>query len=237
MNKNIADFLEKVSKFLTTRIGLLLLGFILTTVCGTIINERYTNSSRERDKQFELLKSELAKHDELLSDLTKILGARTFRLQRVVWGTDPDPPPGPEMWQLTEEAKTKLSVRWEEYYQTVVDWNLSYRNYAIKLRVLAGNEVADKFFVGDPTGARRAKSGTLCSYFEHYHEVVAALKKAALTSQVDRKMHDVAQRGVDDLYNRVDDFVAQLYRALANKEQSNEPLKSLSRDAEPNSNH
>jgi hypothetical protein len=102
---------------------------------------------------------------------------------------------------------------------------VSYRNYAIKLRVLAGNEVADMFFVGDPSGARRAKSGTVCRYFEQSHETVATLKKAALTSQVDRAKHDVAQREVDDLYNRVDDFVAQLYRALAEKEQSDDPLK------------
>jgi hypothetical protein len=73
MNSGLANFFNKLGKFFTTRIGLVVLGFILTTVCGTIINERYTRSGRERDKQFELLKSELAKHDELLSELTKIL--------------------------------------------------------------------------------------------------------------------------------------------------------------------
>lgn len=143
----------------------------------------------------------------------------------MVWVTDPEAAPGPDTWQLTEKAKTKLNARWDEYYQTVVDWNLSYRNYAIKLRVLAGDGVADRFFVGDPSGARKAQSETLCSYFEHAHDTVAALKKAALTVQVDRTKHDMAQREVDDLYNRVDDFVAKLYRVLAEKERSDEPLK------------
>ncbi len=225
MNRSLANFFNKLGTFLKSRIGLVLLGFILTTVCGTIINERYTRSGRERDKQFELLKSELTKHDELLTELTKILGMRTFRLQRVVWVTDPEASPEPDTWQLAEEAKTKLNARWDEYYQAVVDWNLGYRNYAIKLRILAGDGVADAFFVRDPSGARKAKSGTLCSYFEHAHDTVAALKKAALTLQIDRTKHDMAQREVDDLYNRVDDFVAQLYRVLAEKERSNEPLK------------
>lgn len=224
--KKLANFFKKLANFFTSGIGLLVLGFVLTTVCGAIINGMYTSSTWKRDKQFELLKSELAKHDELLSDLTKMLGTRVYRLQRVVWGTDPDTPPGPETWPLTEEAKTKLNTLWNEYYQTVVEWNVSYRTYTIKLRALTGDEIADKFFVGDTSGARRAKPGTLCRYFEHSHEAVATLKKAALTSQVDRSKHDEAQREVDDLYNRVDDFVAQLYRAVAEKEHSDNPLKS-----------
>jgi len=218
-------FFKKLGNFFTSRIGLLVLGFVLTTVCGAIINGMYTSSTWKRDKQFELLKSELAKHDELLSDLTKILGTRVYRLQRVVWATDPDTPPGPETWPLTEEAKTKLNTLWNEYYQAVIEWNVTYRTYTIKLRALVGDEVADKFFIGDTSGARKAKSGTLCRYFEHSHESVAALKKAALTAQVDRNKHDEAQRELDDLYNRVDDFVAQLYRAVAKKERSHNPLE------------
>jgi len=226
MKRSSLIFFKKLANFFTSSIGLLVLGFVLTTVCGAIINGMYTSSTWKRDKQFELLKSELAKHDELLSDLTKMLGTRVYRLQRVVWGTDPDTPPGPETWPLTEEAKTKLNTLWNEYHQTVVEWNVSYRTYTIKLRALTGDEIADKFFVGDTSGARRAKPGTLCRYFEHSHEAVATLKKAALTSQVDRSKHDEAQREVDDLYNRVDDFVAQLYRAVAEKEHSDNPLKS-----------
>jgi hypothetical protein len=226
MKEKRPNFFKGLANFFTSRIGLLVLGFVLTTVCGAIINGMYTSSTWKRDKQFELLKSELAKHDELLSDLTKMLGTRVYRLQRVVWVTDPDTPPGPETWTLTEEGKTKLNTLWNEYYQAVVDWNISYRTYTIKLRALAGDEVADKFFVGDTSGARRAKSGTLCRYFEQSHEAVSALKKAALTSQINRTKHDEAQREVDDLYNRVDDFVAQLYRTVAEKEHSDNPLKA-----------
>jgi hypothetical protein len=205
---------------------LLVLGFVLTTVCGAIINGIYTNSTWQRDKRFELLKVELQKHDDLLSNLTEIVGTRTFRLQRVVWVTDPEPSPAPDTWQLDNDAKKRLNDRWDEYYKSVADWNVSYRTYAIKLRILAGDEIADKFFVGDPSGARLSKPGTLCWYFEKCHDTVAALKKKALTSQVDRTEHDVAQRDVDDLYNKVDNFVAQLYRALSEKERSNDPLKA-----------
>ena len=160
MSRPFANFATKVDEFLKGPVGLLVLGFVLTTVCGAIINGMYANSTWKRDKRFELLKAELQKHDDLLSDLTKILGTRTFRLQRVVWVTDPDPSPAPDTWQLNDEAKSRLNGRWDEYYESVVDWNVDYRNYAIKLRLLAGNEIADKFFVGDPSGTRKSKPGT-----------------------------------------------------------------------------
>ena len=226
MSRPLANFATKVDEFLKGPIGLLVLGFVLTTVCGAIINGMYANSTWKRDKRFELLKAELQKHDDLLSDLTKILGTRTFRLQRVVWVTDPDPSPAPDTWQLNDEAKSRLNGRWDEYYESVVDWNVDYRNYAIKLRLLAGNEIADKFFVGDPSGTRKSKPGTLCWQFEKCHDVVSRLRKNALTSQLDRKEHDAAQHDIDDLYNKVDKFVAQLYQRLGEKERSDDPFKA-----------
>ena len=226
MSQPFANFATKVDEFLKGPVGLLVLGFVLTTVCGAIINGMYANSTWKRDKRFELLKAELQKHDDLLSDLTKILGTRTFRLQRVVWVTDPDPSPAPDTWQLNDEVKSRLNGRWDEYYESVVDWNVDDRNYAIKLRLLAGNEIADKFFVGDPSGTRKSKPGTLCWQFEKCHDVVSRLRKNALTSQLDRKEHDAAQHDIDDLYNKVDKFVAQLYQRLGEKERSDDPFKA-----------
>lgn len=226
MSRPFANFATKVDEFLKGPVGLLVLGFVLTTVCGAIINGMYANSTWKRDKRFELLKAELQKHDDLLSDLTKILGTRTFRLQRVVWVTDPDPSPAPDTWQLNDEVKSRLNGRWDEYYESVVDWNVDDRNYAIKLRLLAGNEIADKFFVGDPSGTRKSKPGTLCWQFEKCHDVVSRLRKNALTSQLDRKEHDAAQHDIDDLYNKVDKFVAQLYQRLGEKERSDDPFKA-----------
>jgi hypothetical protein len=228
MKKRIANFFKSIGKFFTSGIGLLLLGFILTTGCGGLINWMYTSSSWDRDKRFELLKNSLQKHEELLSDLTKIVGTRTFRLQRVVWGMDPpDATPTAESWELNEDERKELKARWTEYYQAVTDWNTSYRTYAIKIRVLAGDEIADKFFMGDASGARLSKPGTLCWNFEQSHGVVAELRKAALTGPIDQKKHDLAQQKVNELYNQVDDFVARLYRALADKEHSDDPLKPV----------
>src|SRR2546423_15409998 len=104
---------KKLAEFFSSGLGLLILGFILTTVCGGLINITHSYLTWKRDKQFELLKGEIAKHDELLSELTKVVGERVFRLQRVVWILDR--PPGPaadapvgETWQLGEAEQKEL---------------------------------------------------------------------------------------------------------------------------------
>ena len=220
-------FLKPIGDFFKGRVGLVVLGFILTTVCGALINGMYSCSSWNRDKQFELLKGEVQKDDELLADLGKQLGMRTFRVQRVLWAMDADANPAPDKWQLSDDEKKKLNALWDDYYQSVIDWNISYRNYAVRIRLLAGDEIADKFFVGEAGGTRKSKADTLSWQFEHCHEVAAAQKKAALASGIDRLQHEAAQRDLDQLYNKVDDFVSQLYRALNQKVESANLLKPI----------
>ena len=53
-----------------------------------------------------------------------------------------------------------------------------------------------------------------------------ATEEERLTSQLDRKEHDAAQHDIDDLYNKVDKFVAQLYQRLGEKERSDDPFKA-----------
>jgi hypothetical protein len=226
---------KKLVDFFHSGLGLLILGFILTTVCGGLVNWMYARSSWKRDKQFELLKSELIKHDELLTELTRVIGSRVFRLQRVVWLMDSPVTPAPETWELKKDDDQsdddqKLKKRWDKYYETVAEWNVNYRTYAIKIRVLAGPEMAEKFIARDLiSGARKAKEGTLCGVIEKTHTTVANLRTTALsTGRVDRVQQEEAQRQVDHLYDAVDDFVRQLYDALREKARSDDPLSTSS---------
>ena len=221
--------MNKFTRFVTSKIGLLFLGFVLTTFCGGIINEWHGWTTWKRDKKFELLTRKLGKHEELLSSLSTVVGARVYRMQRVLWALEaPSPRPPGDAWQLDEAVKKRINDRWDEYYLTVIDWNLNYRNYTTRIRFFAGSEVADKFFVGDVNGARKAKSGTVCGSFERAHDLVKELKDMTLNSAgVDRtKQYDLAQGAVDHLYNTVDAFVAELYSALDKNANSDNPLLS-----------
>jgi hypothetical protein len=218
--------MKKLATFFTGPLGLLVCGFILTTVCGGVINLFYTRSTWEREKGFELFKADLVKHDDLLTQLTTIIGKRIFLLQRVVWAMDPpDRPegtPAPETWSLNGEQQKELNDRWLKYYEAVANWNESYRTYAIKIRLLAGDKMADAFIQPDPVeGARKAKAGTLCGVVEATHKKVFDLKKKALSSsQVDHAEHDEAQHAIDNLYEKGDNYANDLYGALREKEAS-----------------
>lgn len=229
---------KKLVDFFTSGLGLLIFGFFLTTVCGTFINWRYSTATWKREKNFELFKGQLVKHDELLSDFTRVIGSRVFYLQRVVWLMDPTETPAPETWELKkdddqEDDDRKIKKRWDKYSETVAEWNVNYRTYAIKIRVLAGPEMAKKFIERDLIrGARKAKEGTLCGVIEKTHTTVAELKTKALSTwRVDRAEHEEAQRQVDRLYDEVDVFVGQLYDALREKARSDDPLSTSSASA------
>jgi hypothetical protein len=222
--------LKTIGEFLKSSLGLLVLGFVLTTVCGGILNGIYSRTSWQRDKRFELLKSELVDDDKLLSDLTKIIGERTFLLQRVLWQMDPpESAPPPEIWSLDPKAREELNARWAAYYETVKEWNIEYRVFNIKIRALAGNDMAQQFIFFDPVnGAREASEGTFCGAIEGTHKVVADLREKALaTGQVVRSQHDVAQAAIDHLYDAGENFIQQLYDVLRKKEQSDNPFKTV----------
>jgi hypothetical protein len=229
MDASSPNWLNKVNAIVGTPVGLLIAGFVLTTFCGAIVSARFADSNWKKDKRFELFKARVAKDDALLADLTTIVGARTFRMQRVVWATDAEQSPAPETWQLDEPKKKSLETFWDDYYKIVVDWNLNYRNYAAKIRLLAGEEVAQEFFAPGVSGARLAKTDTVCGSFEVTHKLVSELRKAARNGPVDRKKHDDAQQKVDALYDKVDAFVRNLYRVLGEKEKSEDPLETESR--------
>jgi hypothetical protein len=123
--------------------------------------------------------------------------------------------------------------RWDIYYDTVANWNVNYRTYAIKIRVLAGRQMAEQFIVRDVVrGARKAKSGTLCGVIEETHKTVADLKNKTLSTwQVNRAEHENAQLQVDHLYDAVDDFVKHLYEALRTNARSDDLLSNRSGSA------
>jgi hypothetical protein len=219
--------MNTIIRLFSGKLGMLVLGFFLTTGCGALINWFHTSSTWNREKKFELLTRKLGKHEELLSDLSKGVGARVFRLQRVLWALEAPHPSLPgDIWQVDDNATKRITKSWDEYYATVIDWNLNYRNYATRIRFFAGPIVADKFFAGHTAGAQRAKQGTVAGAFEEAHDAVKDLRDLTLRlPAVDRtKQYDLAKERVAQLYNTVDNFVGDLYWTLDEHARSDNPL-------------
>lgn len=94
------------------KIGLLLLGFILTTVCGGLLGAYLQNRSRFRTQQ-----------EAIFSDLAKQMDARAYRTRSLIAGFRGDLEFAP------------LETRRNEYRATLEDWNVSRsRNSVLVLR-------------------------------------------------------------------------------------------------------
>jgi hypothetical protein len=230
MNKELTTFItKKLPVFFTTNIGILVLGFILTTVCGGIINRLHTQETWKRDKGFELFKSQLAKHDELLTDLAKTTGARVYRVQRVLWNLDQPPSePDGETWRLDARAKGEIETRWSDYDKTVVDWNLTYRDYKRRIQLLAGDALANDFFEAGEHGAQSAKEGCITGAFEQLHKKIKSLYvKAKDSGTVDRVPHDSAQIDINLLYDQLDRYMTNLSKEFQDMDKSFESKQKL----------
>lgn len=220
---------KKLTDFFTSGLGLLILGFVLTTICGSFINWSYTKANWNRDKDFELFKSQLTKHDELLTDLSKTTGARVYRVQRVLWNLDQ---PASDLteektWCLDARAKAEIDTRWTEYDKTVVDWNLTYRDYKRRIQLLAGDDFANKFFEASERTAQSAKEECITGAFEQLHKKIKSMHvKAKDLETVDRDPHDSAQKDIDNLYDQLDRYMTDLSKKFQDLDKSLNPLES-----------
>jgi len=115
--------------FFNSSLGLLLVGFLLTTVFGTIINNFYGSGTWEREKKFELLKRSLDRNDKLVEELSAKMGARAMKLLRVFWAVETPP----TSYQDPNGREKVIKQRWEDYDKAVIDWNENLRVFILIL--------------------------------------------------------------------------------------------------------
>ena len=209
--------------FFNSAIGLLLIGFLLTTVFGTIINNFYSKATWEREKKFELLKRSLDRNEKLLEDISVTMGTRAFKLMRAFWAIE-TPPAG---YRTPEERKQVIAQRWEEYSKAVVDWNEHLRVYVSKITYLAGEDTARLFYISEEGSTEKERAGTVYNQFQRAHYAVKELKDMPYepNSEKWQKGHELAEKSIQQLYKKIDVFLVNLYRALDFRARSDSPLQ------------
>src|SRR5262245_1830257 len=121
-----------VWQFFNSALGLLLMGFVLTTVTGALLSARIQKVSWKRQMRLDLFKRRYDEGAQFLDALTTLIGKRFFALQRFLWAiTDRD------NYDLAETAKT--------YFKIVEEWNVNLRSNRNKIRLLIGQEQANAF--------------------------------------------------------------------------------------------
>ncbi|MFZ2087005.1 MAG: hypothetical protein WAU47_00390, partial [Desulfobaccales bacterium] len=163
-----------IKDFFNSSLGLLLIGFLLTTVCGTIINNFYNRATWEREKRFELLKRSLDRNDKLLEDISVTMSTRAMKLLRVFWAIETSP----GAYKTPDERKHIVVERWEEYGKSVVDWNEHLRVYITKINYLAGPETARLFYISEEGSTKEERAETVYTFFQRAHYAVKELKDA-----------------------------------------------------------
>lgn len=119
-------------EILNSKVFLLILGFILTTVFGKIISDWIQNKNWRNQTRINLYQSRYDEGKDVLDELSKQIGTRFFLLQRL-------------LWSIESKDKLKIKEREKQYFESVIDWNSKTWYYRNKIRLLIGDEEAIEF--------------------------------------------------------------------------------------------
>jgi hypothetical protein len=189
----------------------IVLGFFLTTVVGGILSYVWSELARRREKNHQILVSRLRNQRTLLESLARDMGERAFRAERLYWAVD-DFPKNPK---VTKKRLTRIKKRWDEYYESVIAWNLSLPRYRMRVAFYASKPVADTLCQKAKEG-HSSESPTLHGKFAAVHKKVKELVDKADQRQPEtsQEVVDQCQKSLNELYDQIDEFLLGLQLAF-----------------------
>jgi hypothetical protein len=200
--------LSKIWKVLNERFTLLLVGFALTTVVGGLLTshiqnetwKRQTELERqrrdyewERQKRFELLRVRIDEGLKALESISDTANRRLYRLERVFDAI--------KRGLLTTEI-------WNEYMQSVDNWNVKLKYFEEELRRLVGQEFADELNNYETDSPERPPHLTsIHGKFYYAHKGIIELRDRQGGPETAGVTKDVAKL-INELNLQTDSFVA-----------------------------
>jgi len=118
------DFLSKLV--------LLSVGFVLTTIAGGILTYYFQKRSWTRQAHLDLYKKKYDDGTKFLDELSELIGKRLFFIQRFAWA-------------ISDSDKERLERMEKEYFEVVKIWNINYYRNRNKIRLLVNEQTADLF--------------------------------------------------------------------------------------------
>ncbi len=134
-------------RFLNSQMGLLVIGFVFTSIIGTYLSETFQEQSFEkqmqiedereiaawkRDKKFEVLKRQLDEGQSSLEEISDLINLRFYRLQKVYNN-------------INTNDLANAEKNWKEYFETVETWNVKQSIYQNKITRLVSPVEGQKF--------------------------------------------------------------------------------------------
>jgi hypothetical protein len=120
--------------FLETKTGFLLLGFLVTTVGGSILNSQIQGRTSENEHSFEMYKIRLKEAKELQKDVLNSANARAFAFHQVV----------AQLAHPEDYKREEVQNYWNINAEKAKDhWNRELYYFHAQARVLFSAELAD----------------------------------------------------------------------------------------------
>lgn len=186
--------LERLWRIMNTNFVLLLTGFFLTTVLGVYLNSLFQRSTWEREKRFQVLSFKLEEETKYVERLTSLMQRRCWRLQRVLWAIESG-----------DESKT--GQLWNDYYESVSEWNEQLGSNFSRLKRLAGIQMAHYFMLpGDEVNEDRPNS--IHGKLRLAHDRTLEAKKCLMSGSPS------LQQKLLDAQNALADANANVYRLV-----------------------
>jgi hypothetical protein len=202
---------NRLFKILESKLGMLVIGFVLTTMLGTYISERFQQKNWEETQNAEFLRRKLDKQEALINDVSKLISNRAFRLERLEWALEDHVN---HRKKLDDKERERLMGLWDDYYSKVIAWNENYKMHYIKLKYLAGDTVASMFYVSE-LEARGEEPTTVYGKFVQAHNAMLDLRYAVLEGRdQQQEKYQLVERRISTLNAGVDDFLLELYTSL-----------------------
>jgi len=164
---------SQIWHFLNTRFGLLLVGFVFTSVVGAVLSAWLQQRNWKRQSQIALFQKRYDEGVAFLDDVSDLIGKRYFAVQRFIWA-------------LRDRQAYDLEKVTAEYFECVKDWNIKLRTMRNKARLLVGEDRA-RDFLDYADDEQPDKPHSL-------HYIFVKVGRAAIAAKTNPEMMDKAEQ-------------------------------------------
>ena len=223
--------LQALWKFLNSKVGLLVLGFSLTTVVGGLfvnwverktwerqiaVEKKRQDYEWERSRKFEMLRLKLDEGQKSLEEISDLINLRFFRLHKVF----------ESVLSGNLEAANK---NWHNYMEIVERWNVKLIINQNKLKRLVSAEVSRQYNNYETDDPNLQKPSSIHGHFFIAHKKVKALLQCAKseTCTVTKEMKQDVNEYMRSLDLFSDEFVDRVSAMFLSRTFELEEFKTI----------
>jgi hypothetical protein len=110
----------------------IILSSVLIYGFGSLLNSQIQTQYWDRQVRYELLSNKIVKDNAVLDEVTSAINERLFASKQFIWS-------------VRDSKDASLSESWNQYYETVIQWNNKSELLQSRLLQMAGAETAAQF--------------------------------------------------------------------------------------------